>query len=394
MKPVFWLKCTFSASLISLLGACGMLKSEDGMFRDRDKDYLRTNVTEEMKVPGDMESRPISPLYPVPEVHAVDEFGDPVDMRDYEVPRPDAVNADEQFAGVKLQKLGGRRWISLAASTSQVWPRTQSFLTSADLGVVAADARQGVIETDWVQFKDEVDKKMRFRILLEKGVQPETTEIHIRNVEYDLDEEVAQPFSWPELSMNDTREEWMVRELANHLAASINNASASLLGQNVGGPLKANFLQAAAEPTLRLSLPEDRAWATIVHSAKQETFRVWGSDRNQGVIYLRYSDDFVKKCGFFCRLSFKSGRDKVDEKPRYEMEKILQHLSGSSHVRALFDGREGVAYGSSLKKAEGYLLVVSFEGDYTDVVLRDHRGRVLPVREGKRLIKILRKNLI
>lgn len=394
MKPVFWLKLAFGTSLLTLLSSCGMLKSEDGFLRDRDKDYLRTDATGVIELPAEMQSRPISELYPVPEVHAVDEFGDPVDMRDYEVPRPDAVNADEQFAGVKLQKLGERRWISLAASTSQVWPRTQSFLTSADLGVVAADARQGIIETDWVQFKDEVDKKMRFRILLEKGVQPETTEIHIRNVEYDLDAEVAEPFSWPELSMNDTREEWMVRELANHLAASINNASASLLGQNVGGPLKANFVQAAAEPTLRLSLPEDRAWATIVHSAKQETFRTWDSSRDRGLIYLRYSDDFVKKCGFICKLSFKAGRDQEDDKPRYEMDKILKHLSSASHVRSLFESREGVDYGSSLKKAEGYLLVVNFEGEYTDVVLRDHRGRMLPLREGKRLMKILRKNLI
>ncbi len=381
---------------VATLSGCGMLfKDEEAVFRNKGDHYLRSEPIGAIEVPEDMQSIPFEPLYPIPEVYATDEFGDQYTLYEYEVPRPDPINSDEQAFGVKIQKLGDERWIYLSASTSQVWPRTQSFLTSSDLGVVHADASAGVIETAWLQYKDDTENMARFRILLEKGIHPDTTEVHVLEHQLPMGTVVSSNEPWPQISSSSEKEEWLLRELANHLAATIDNASASLLGQNVGGEAKAEFLRAGGEPTLRLRLSRERAWATLTHATRQDGFVTWGKDESKGVVYAGYSETQTEERGFFKRL-FSFGDDgKLPEEARYPLDEVLQHLSGSEEVRSAFSGIDGVDYQDALRRQdEGYLVLLKHGEGYADVTVRDQRGRPMSSAETKRLLRLIRKNLI
>lgn len=381
--------------VISSLSSCGIIGDKNSTLRSRDKDYLRSETISPLVVPDGLTAKEFEHLYPIPDVAASDEFGDDYSLSDFEVPRPDSVHADEKTLGVKIQKLSGQQWIFLGASTAQVWPRAQNFLVSTDVGVVISDAESGLIETDWLKYSDDDSLKARFRIRLEKGLHPETTEVHVLEASYPIDEPVSMPMQWPVTSTSPEREAWFLKELANHLAEAISNSSASLLGQNVGGKTKAGFVSGAPEPTMALRLPRDRAWATIIHSARHQGFHTWEKDSGRGLIYAMYDEDLIDpKNGFFRRLlrfGFKAG---VPDDAPYTMEKVLNHLTGADDVRAFFAGMEGVSFSEALSKGQGYLISLKGEGESYRVVIRDHRGRRLPAREAKRLLRVLRKNLI
>lgn len=382
------------SSIFATLPACSMFP-DDGVFRDRDKDYLRTQPAKPLSMPEGIEQPSFQPLYPVPKVVALDEFGDAQSLREYEVPRPDTVTSDESVFGVKIQRLGESRWIFLSAPTSQVWPHVQSFLAEGNVNVVSSNAQTGLIETAWLQYSDDDSVMARYRMSLEKGLHPDSTEVHIIEYQQSVDGDPNAPEVWPTKSTSQEREEWMVKELAQHLAQTISNASASLLGQNIGGEVKASYVQGAAEPTLKLNVAQGRAWATITHSARQEGFVTWDLSEPLGLIFAGYNEDQTKERGFF-RKAISLGRDgKLPEEVEHSLEDILSHLSGSAEVRSLFSSVEGVKFADALDDVEpGYLIVVNYESGAATIVIRDHRGRRPPVEEAKALLRILRKNLI
>lgn len=390
MNRIFFLPAL--GCLVVVLSSCGFF-GDKGMLKNRSKDYLLAEPIKPLEAPNNQAIPVFDALYPIPNVRATDEFGDKMNLLEYKVPRPRSINSDKKSFGVKIQKLEGLKWIAIGASTSQVWPHTQSFLSNTDLGVVESDALSGRIETDWLQFKDDDSKMARFQIRLEKGIHPDTTELHVLEVEYPMGTEVPMPMVWPEHSVDPEREHWLMRQLAEHLARSIDNTSASLLGQNIGGELKAGFDQESSEPTLMLHLPAERAWATLTHASGLEAFRKWEGNESQGVIYVGYSEKLLKKRGFFRKL-WSFGRKPLPENGPHALSEVLQHLSGASEVKTLFADIEGVEYLSALPGVQGYLIVLKRTGAVTRVVIRDQRGRKLHPAEAKEKMRMLRKNLI
>lgn len=383
-------------STLVALNACSMFPDKDNsMFRDRDKDYLSAQPNAEMNIPEGVEAPQFEPLYPIPEIQALDEFGDPQSLENYEIPRPNTRSGDDESAAVTIQRLGEQRWIFLNASTSQVWPHVQSFLTEAQVDVWSSNAQAGLIETAWFQYNDDKSVMARFRISLEKGLHPDSTEIHITEYQQAMGGDPNAPQPWPETSSDSAREEWMVDKMATHLAGSVSNASASLLGQNIGGEVKAQFVSGAPEPTLRLNLNRARAWAAMINASKLDGFVPWDRSLEKGVIYAGYNEDQYKKRGFF-RKYFSFGFDgRLPESVKHGVTDLLGRLENSADVRAKFDAIEGVAYGEPLNKVRaGYLIVMEYNAKAADIVIRDHRGRRLPADEAKKLLRIMRKNLI
>jgi outer membrane protein assembly factor BamC len=185
----------------------------------------------------------------------------------------------------------------------------------------------------------------------------------------------------------------MLQKLAENLADSLNNASATLLGQYVGGDLKAGFVKGAAEPTMVLRLSPDRAWASLLGAAQKDGYVLWDRDAVKGVIYVGFDRSVAENKGFWSKtLSF--GRDNVPEKARHGVSEMLKHLSGSSATRSAFEGIDGVAFESALSRAdEGFLIVMKPREDHYSVIIRDQRGRQLSREDAKNLMRLLRKNL-
>ncbi len=382
--------------LLLWLAGCSTFFGKHGVFRGRGSDYLGSGPIKKIELPEGMESVSIEPMYQVPGVSAVDEFGDTVTLEEYKVPRPLPMG-DKSEVGVKIQKLGGKRWIYLNASTAQVWPRTQFFLAETEVDVAVSNATAGLILTDWLEFSDDADNAVRFRIRLEKGIHPDTTEIHITHMTrpQSMFKEGLVELPWPQTSDDPEREAWMLKELANSLALTVDNNAASLLGQNVGGDLKAGFTRFDGEPTLQLRLPNKRAWATVSHASDREGFKIWEDRVNEGLLYVGYAPYDEDGEGFFSKLAFWSDGEALPNKAPYSMEQLLSNLKNSATVKARFSEIPGVKFSAeSLKDPMGYLIVLHEQGEYVLVNIRDTRGERLPDAHAKEFLRLLRKNLI
>lgn len=383
-----------AGALIWLTG-CSSFFGKHGVFRSRGSDYLRATTIEPLALPEGVHSVQTESMYQIPPVNALDEFGDSVTLSNYSVARPESVS-DKGAIGVKIQKLGGKEWLFLNASTAQVWPRTQYFLAQYDLGVETSNAAIGIIETEWLEFSDDKSNAARYRLFLEKGIHPDTTEIHILHMQYSTAAlHNGDTPSWPAQSDSPERESWLLQELANTLADTVDNNAASLLGQNVGGKLKAGFTRYNNEPALSLRLSPIRAWATLTHSASQEGFKVWDSSSELGVVYVGYAPYDEDGQGFFSRLAFWRDDAKLPEEAPHSLAEILANLSTQADTQQCFAEVPGAAFtNSALRDGQGYLLLMSRSGDVAQVRIRNYRGERLPSDVTKEFLRLLRKNLI
>ena len=375
------IKTLLPLTLLMVLSGC--------IFRDLSSDYQRAESLEPIEVPNNMASTPMEPLYPIPDVEVEEQAFYDIEKDGFVVPRPEPMSAERENAKIKIQRVGERRWILAEAPTSQVWPLTQSFLSSYGIGVVAREPGVGLVETDWVEFKTDDSTKSQYKLRIEQGLRPATTEVHVLHRQMDI--KGPQPDYWPRQSQSEDKESWMLEELANSLAGNIQNKSASLLGQAVGGEVKAKLIVESGEPELQLAVSMERAWATVAHALSKEGFKIWDESSESGIFYVQYAG-LKKKKGWFGRL-FSADEDTLGERP-YSLTEILLHIKETPESKELIGLTPGVVFADPLPNAQGYLVVVRRKGDMAVVKVRNHRGTLLPLNENKHLLGVIRRNLI
>lgn len=360
------------------------------IFRDRSQDYQRADSIKPITLPEGVSSVPLEPLYPIPEVQQQSSAFYDIRTDGFVVPRPEQMSAEGEKSKIKIQKVGNLRWILAEAPTSQIWPLTQSFLSRVGIDVAQSTPSTGFIQTDWVVFNADPDIKNQFRIRIEKGLRPETTEIHV--LQHQVAGAATRLDSWPGQSTNPERESWLLDELANALAGDIDNKAASLLGQAVGGDVKAELFMDATEPALRLRLPRSRAWATVAHALTREGFIPWDEASEKGVFYAQFQDESKKRNWFMRLFTFESAAS-TKEAP-YRLNEVLAHLSPREEVRRLFGDMQGTAFGEPLATSYGYLVILYPEGNDFIVKLRNARGERIDLADNKRMLATIRRNLI
>lgn len=360
------------------------------IYVDRSDNYQRAGSINDLEIPADLQKEPLQPLYPIPDIVERYNVFYGVEQGDFDVPRPEPMNAEREASQVKIQQMGERRWILLEAPASQVWPLAQSFLSRYGIGVANSAPAEGLIETQWFQFKVDTDSKSRFRIRIEKGVRADTTEVHVLHHQADRRERDNLP--WPSSSSDDERKAWMMEELANALALDIGNKAASLLGQSVGGEPKAELAVRQGQPVLVLRLDRDRAWATLRHALEGEPFIEWGADADHGILYLQFLDKLEKR-NWLVRLFRGASRYQIKKTP-YSLDTVLDHLADEPPVRALFGDVKTAEFGSPGIDNLGLLLRTVVRDGEVVVEIRDAHGRQPPGAVQKRALLELRRNLI
>lgn len=360
------------------------------IFRDRSDDYRRTGSIKPIRLPEGVTSVPLEPLYAIPEVQQGESSFYDIQTDGFEVPRPEPMSAEAEKSKIKIQKVGERRWILAEAPTSQIWPLAQNFFSNYGIQVAQSVPATGLVLTDWVVFKADETTKSQFQIRIEQGLRPDTTEIHV--LQHQVTADARELGAWPARSTNPEREAWLLDELANALAADIDNRAASLLGQSVGGEVKAELFMDGAEPALRLRLNESRAWATVAHAMNRDGYQLWDEDSERKIYYVQFNDP-AKKRNWFIRLFTFEPASAAKETP-YKLNDLLTHLETKEEVRTLFGDLPGVEFGEPLEKGLGYLVVLQADGGDMVVKVRDHRGARLDLADNKRMLAVLRRNLI
>ncbi|WP_341937750.1 outer membrane protein assembly factor BamC [Marinimicrobium sp. C2-29] len=389
MRIVYWLLVGFSFTL----SGCGVLFGEEGYFRNREDDYLKADSLEPLKLPDNLDGATLGQLYDVPEL-TQEDVSFVQDTSDFEVPRPEPLSSNALVERVKIQKLDNERWILVNVEPGELWPRVRSFLSSNNLEVASTDTDRGLIETEWLSFKDDDSNQInRYRIRIDRGVQPDTSEIHVTHMSLDRESaSQAQLNAWPDESTSKERENWVVDELAATLASEELDSlgGTSLIAREIGGNIKARSAMVEGEPVLHLELQRARALATLSHSATQEGFTIYDSAPEEGLFYLGYRQPRASEPGWLARLF---GAEKNPKPP--ETDYSLAQLREVLPEGLLASPEQAESAREQLPDAPGYLLVLKEQDSgVLEARLRDAYGQRLAPRRARELLSVLRKNLI
>lgn len=387
MRIFYGLLMLFSLTL----SGCGVFFGDDGYFRNREDDYLKADNLAPLDVPATLNKEAPGQLYQVPAL-TQDDLNFVEDTEHFEVPRPRSLSVNALVERVKIQRLGEERWILVNVQPGRLWPQVSNFLSSNQLRVAGTDIDNGLLETGWVSFDNGNDQVHRFRIRIDKGVQPDTSEIHVLHMGV-ARTEAPEVTDWPDHSMSTEREHWLVDALAQQLASEelAEGGGTSLVAQAIGGQAKSEVNMQDGEPVLHLQLNRARALATLSHAVQQQGFVTFDSDIDAGVFYLGYQKPSDKSPGWFGRMLGR-GKPKPPPTSRYSLSEILAPLSQpySSVTPA-----EATEAERALPAAPGYLLIVTEPktGEF-EARLRNVHGQRIAPRQAREMLSIIRQNLI
>ena len=345
------------ACALLLLPGCSWLFGDEGLFTSRTYEYLSVEESRDLVLPDGMELPAIHDQYPIPAINTSQ-----LPSAEFEVPRVQSLDSAEQKGSVKVQKFDQRQWILVNASSGQVWPLVANFLASNQIPVAVSNGNRGVIETDWLKdirsyevepsfssfnasqsnsnrsssanaYRSGLEgSRERYRFSLKPGVQKATTEIEITQQATTATSSSATSASWGNASSDSKREDNMINLLAEHLADSPNRASYSLLAQGIGSASKVKLLyDNSSEPYLSLSLPFDRAWASLGLALKKANFDISDLNRSRG-FYLARSNGAAsvkEEKGFISRLF---SRSKDEEATAAETLEFSARHNGSNLI--------------------------------------------------------------
>lgn len=380
------------ACLSASLSGCGMFFGDDGVFRNRENDYLKADSLPPLVLPAGTNKEALGELYPIPPISAAD-FGYDATASEYDVPRPMPLSANMLQDSVKIQRVGENSWILVNDAPGELWPRIRNFLNNNGLSVSRADLKQGIIETGWLQFKTDLNSQDRYRLQIDQGIQPETSEIHITHMSIAGAAKPTVDPDWPAKSVNAEREKWFLDELAATLASDSTEGGTSMLAQGISSnaSAKAALGMFKNEPVMTLKLDKTRTMATIAYAAKRDGFQLFDSDASTGMFYVYYRNPEDAKPGWFKRMLHIGANPKPATTP-YSLEQLAANmLQGDAFESAPYSIRDDE---KKLKDAPGYLVVVTGKPSDYLIRVRDPYGKRLKPREARELITKLRKNLI
>ena len=297
--------------LATVISGCGRWMNDDkGFIVDRTDDYLDAATREELEVPADLSAGRVEEPFAIPPIANPkgSTFPD-------KAPRPVPILASGASQGVKIQKLGDRRWLVLGEAPSVVWPKLKQFLGENAINTVAEDALKGRITTDWFDVEEDEYRDVirlavaqgkvdgsasggreRVNFSIEQGMRENTTEIHVRH-QNDLLGGVVDIADNRLLSTESSIlevEEGLLRELGGYLASEVSSQSVSRVGQSLIGASKAVFdTDATGQPVLRLNLDFDRAWASVSQALDNAGVAITDLDRTERVFYIELPQEVL-----------------------------------------------------------------------------------------------------
>ena len=292
---------TAAVLLIAVTG-CRWLNDDSGLVRNTSNDYIEAEQTEPLIVPADMSAERIRNTWPIPEIEAK-----PL-ARHYpgEAPKPDAIFGEAQEP-VKIQKLGGRRWLIIADEPSTVWPVVEQFLIDNGIDIASEQPEEGRIDGAWLsvgggdhkdvvrgaisEHKQDAAGRDRIRFKIEQGIRYGSSEIHIRH-ENDV---LAQPKAdWPAMSALDNVEEALLSEFGGYYAAGITTQSVSMLASRISTANKAVIdRDGQGYPRLRLNVDFDRAWAVVQQALQRAEVEIGSRERSEGLFQVKITKDVL-----------------------------------------------------------------------------------------------------
>jgi outer membrane protein assembly factor BamC len=270
-------------------------------------------------------------------------------------PRPDAIYANDNRDEVRIQRLGERRWLVIPEAPTTVWPKVKQFLAENGVPITWESPAEGRLDTEWLQVDgpsrdvirqvmrdgkagaDMAGGKDRLRLRVEPGLRERTSEIHLRYENSGFADPSADQLIdlTPVASHSSDVEQEELTELGAYIAARVAEQTVSMVAQDIGAGVKSYMdIDPDGDPTLKLRLDRDRAWATDGQSLSRASIEITEADEQSGIYRIAVPEDLdveSKEPGFFGRL-FSFGGDDLRN-----LELRLQSNNGSGFAVSALD---------------------------------------------------------
>jgi outer membrane protein assembly factor BamC len=324
------------------LGACSWMPSID---LDKKIDYkTQGGQLPPLEVPPDLTKPGADERYAVPEVNARGTATYSEYSRERTTQRGAAAGSTAvlpQVDNAKIVRDGSLRWLVVKGTPEQVWQTTKDFWQEAGFIVNVEIPAAGIMETDWAENRARVDagtirnffsrmldfayssaERDKFRVRIERGAEPGTTEIFISH--RGMEEVYSQAMNsdqaytrWQPRPPDPLLEAQMLGRLMLRFGADTSRAQAQLSAPATIPPRATLLKGDNGERTLSLEDQFDRAWRRVGLALDRVGFTVEDRDRSQGLYYVRYIDPQIDnksadKPGLWARM-FGDSKPKLDQ---------------------------------------------------------------------------------
>ena len=322
-------------------------------------DYKSEKKLPPLEVPPDLTTPPRDERFQVPDTS---KPGAPTTLSAYNAERSAVAKPGstgilpDADGGVHIERTASERWLVVPEAPEKVWPIVKVFWQDNGFLIKTEVPEAGVMETDWAENRANVSQdgfrnainsflsgaygsgeRDKFRTRLERGAQPNTTEIYIthRGVSEVYTDSYRTATVWQAKPPDPGLEAEFLRLLMVRFGASESKAKAQLAAAQADPKAKI-VNDAGGSGTIELSEPFDRAWRRVGLVLDRVGFTVEDRDRSKGFYFVRYvdpEDDAVgKKDSFLSKLAF--WRDAPDPKAgQYRV--FVKDRNASSEVQVL-----------------------------------------------------------
>lgn len=299
MKFHFARGVVFLPVLISLV-SCSLLTAGFGRRVAEADDYVITKTTSTLVVPDDLQHVRVSDTWQLP---PIEEYPS-AKVYDHKAPRPSALYGETDPDVIRIQKLGDRQWMVLQQTPDVVWPMVKQFLDSEGVSVTAEDSEQGLIVTETLGLSSDHDSGLRGTLWrakekskaifgedwlvwrVEQGLRRRSAEVHVRHV-LSSDDEAQPQIEWPSESFLVDVERDALDAFTQFTASGKVERAASILGQSLITQTKSEIVRdAEGQPSLRLRIDFERAWATVGRALDKAEIEVAEKKRDNGVYQI------------------------------------------------------------------------------------------------------------
>jgi outer membrane protein assembly factor BamC len=304
--------------LICLLAALAV--SGCGTISEKRKiDYKTTRTLPPLEVPPDLSSLPAERGAASAPGTAVSTYSELLGDRKKTPVAVGPTAVLPEYRDARIERDGQVRWLVVKGETEAMWGRMREFVLAHGLLVAKENPASGVIETEWAENRAKVGTagqmllgkwlgtlystgtRDKFRLRLERGASPGTSEIYIT---HQAMEEVisragvggqAEATRWQPRASDPELETEMLRLLVVYLGAGeeqTRRIAAAAPAPVAEKPAQRARLTRLEKGASILSLEEslDRAWRRVGLTLDRVGFTVQDRDRSRGVYYIRYVD--------------------------------------------------------------------------------------------------------
>ncbi len=336
---------------VALMAGCGSTSLLEG----KKIDYKSAGKLPPLEIPPDLTSPTADNRFAVPDVSPQGSAMFSVYNRE-RAGQPQAATSNllPSQDKVRVERAGSQRWLVVNAAPEQVWPVIKEFWQENGFLIKLEVPESGVMETDWAENRAKIPQdairsvlskvvdglystaeRDKFRTRLERGAEPDTSEIYIshRGMYEVIEGGGTNRTVWQPRPADPELEADMLRRLMVRFGVEEGRSQSIMVADGKREQAKVTRTQEGAG-SLALNDTFDRAWRRVGLALDRVGFTVVDRDRSRGLYFVRYvdpdADGKKEEKGFMSKLAFWKGDGKNKDKLEQYRIQVVATSEGSA----------------------------------------------------------------